>query len=191
MTDALTNSQTFSDATVPVEDLAEWLCITPRRVQQLEKKGIVMKDGHGAYRLRDSVQGYIREMNAKADGKNSEYHKERTKKMKIDRMKHEAEYLVRMGKLVNADELQREIERVNAEERQAILNMPKNLAQRLEGLSTTEMEIELNEWAYKHLTSVSALAVSETPGPESIPGQDAAAEAHGEPVGGRKAEAGR
>ncbi len=134
-----------SDATVPVEDLAEWLCVTPRRVQQLEKKGIVMKDGHGAYRLRDSIQGYIREMNAKADGKNSEYHKERTKKMKIDRQNAEVEYLERIGKLVSTEGVERAIQRVKATEKQQLIFMPKQLTPRLDGDPGINEPI-LEEW---------------------------------------------
>ena len=139
--------------TVPVKELAEWIGVTATRVQQLEKKGIVVKVSRGIYRLKESVQGYIREMSSKADGKHSEYHQERTKKMKIDRMEAERDFAERMGQLVPAESVRKEIERLKAEERQAILNMPKNMAPRLEGLSLVEMELALNDWAEKFLSS--------------------------------------
>ncbi len=147
-------------ASVNVKELAEWLVLTPTRVQQLAKKGIVVKDAHGVYRLKESVQAYIREMNVKADGKNSDWHKARTRKEKARADAAELDNLERMKNLVSADGIRREIEKAKAEERQAILNMPKNVAPRLEGLSLVEMEVELAKWASNHLASAASLEFS-------------------------------
>lgn len=40
--------------------IAQLLCITPRRVQQLVKEGVLRKDTRGQYPLVTNVQGYIR-----------------------------------------------------------------------------------------------------------------------------------
>jgi phage terminase Nu1 subunit (DNA packaging protein) len=45
---------------IPVDTLAKLLCITPRRVQQLAKEGVLPKSAHGEYELVPAVQGYIR-----------------------------------------------------------------------------------------------------------------------------------
>ena len=41
------------------EELADLLMISPRRVNQLENKGVVVKHSHGKYHLIASIQGYL------------------------------------------------------------------------------------------------------------------------------------
>ena len=152
--------QNIADQTLPVEDLAEWLCLTPRRVQQLEKKGIVHKDGRGEYQLKLSVMGYIREINAKADGKNSEYHKERTKLMKIKRQDAERAFLEAMQKLVNDTAYQRAREIKDSDIKQRLLSFEKILPQKTGGLSA-EAQVPIIRNEIRKL--LNAFALTERP----------------------------
>lgn len=171
---------------VSVEDLAEWICVTPRRVQQLEKKGIVYKDARGEYRLRDSIIGYVKEINAKADGKNSKFHQERTKHMEIKRKDAERAYLESMQKLVNDAAYQRAREMKDADIKQKLLAFEKILPQKTGGLSAEAQVPIIRNEIRKLLT---ALAITERPvGSDRAGGPDihAAAGSDGQPVGGRE-----
>lgn len=169
---------------IPVDELASWLCLTETRVQQLAKKGIVVKTEHGVYQLKASVQGYIREMNAKADGKNSEYHKHRTRKIKIAADDADRLFKMEMGKLVNAEKYQIAREKKDADIKQKILAFEKILPQKTGGLpAEAQVPIIRNE-IRKLLTE---LAATERPvGGNRTGGQDlsAASKPVGQPVGG-------
>lgn len=173
----------LQDTVLDVEQLADLLVLTPTRVQQLAKKGIVVKTEHGAYLLRASVQGYIREMNAKADGKNSEYHKHRTRKIKTQADDAERLFKAEMGKLVNAEAYHIAREKKNADIKQRLLNFEKILPQKLGGLSSEAQVPIIRNEIRKILTEISA---PERPlGRDSLRGQDIPAPAGpvSQPVG--------
>ncbi len=47
------------DQAVTVTELASWLALSPRRLQQLTKRGIIQKKARGLYPLKESVQSYL------------------------------------------------------------------------------------------------------------------------------------
>jgi phage terminase Nu1 subunit (DNA packaging protein) len=176
---------------VSLDTLADWLCMQERNVQVLETKGIVFKDGRGKYRLKESVQGYIREMNARGDGKNSDYNRERTAAMMAKRQTAEVEYLERVGKLVDADAVKRAIEKAKINDRQKWLAMPKFLSPRLDGLTAQEIEPVLEDYVRESLAQLASLEIARIGGDGGVPYHGAAAEAVREPVGRRKKKAQR
>lgn len=149
-----------------LETLSEWLTpeglppMTERNVQLLEAKGIVIRVARGRYDLKRSVRRRIGELSDKGEGKDSDMHREKVEGLRLNRQIREANFLERMGKLVNAEEIRTAIEKAKSEERQSILNMPKNLAPRLEGLSGTEIEVELNKWSERHLSAMTAVKIN-------------------------------
>ena len=54
------------------EDLALYLDLTPQRIHQLVKEGVVFKRARGDFKFDESVQGYIKYLKAALDGKESE-----------------------------------------------------------------------------------------------------------------------
>jgi phage terminase Nu1 subunit (DNA packaging protein) len=49
-----------SPATYPLDTISKLLDLTPRRVQQLAKEGVIPRAEHGRYELVPAVRGYIR-----------------------------------------------------------------------------------------------------------------------------------
>ncbi len=45
---------------VGVRELSDWLSLSPRRLQQLKKRGVIPVSEHGQYRLKESIQAYLR-----------------------------------------------------------------------------------------------------------------------------------
>lgn len=54
---------------IRVETLARLINVTPRRVQQLAKEGIVQKGGRGFYDLVTSIQGYCKFLQDQLEGR--------------------------------------------------------------------------------------------------------------------------
>ncbi len=53
-------AETEKSTAPTVETIAQLLCVTPRRIQQLAKEGVLRKDIRGRYPLVVNVQSYIR-----------------------------------------------------------------------------------------------------------------------------------
>ena len=94
-----------AEATYPVEIVAELLDLTPRRVYQLTKEGIIPKASRGRYELVPAVRGYIkylRDRAINADVKDGDTdHRKRLTKARADIAEKEAERLA--GNLVPVD----------------------------------------------------------------------------------------
>ena len=68
-------------ATAPIESLAKLLDLTPRRVQQLAKEGVIPKPAtRGQYDIIPSVVAYIRHLRAVASGDGGDLLTEKTRR---------------------------------------------------------------------------------------------------------------
>ena len=55
-----------------LRELADFLALTPRRVQQLAGDGVIPKDERGRYRFVDAVRGYIKYLQDRGEGRSEE-----------------------------------------------------------------------------------------------------------------------
>lgn len=87
--------------------VAKLLDISPRRLQQLHKEGVIPKGSRGKYPLVASVQGYIhylRERHVSTDSSEKlDYRRERALHTRAQRIKTELEVEVFKGRLVEKD----------------------------------------------------------------------------------------
>lgn len=92
----------MSDAQiVDLKYLAELLDLTDRRVQQLEKEGVVVKAKRGEYELKASVQGYIQSLREQADGNQGELRDQKIRKIRAEADIAEASAKEKTGELIN------------------------------------------------------------------------------------------
>lgn len=92
--------------TVSVQELAELLGLSPRRVQQLVADGVIPKAAHGSYDLGRSIRAYLKHL--KGDGLASvpkDYTAERTRLVKAQADKAEMEVALQRGDLWNKDDV--------------------------------------------------------------------------------------
>lgn len=90
---------------VSAKQLAEYLSVTERRVQQLAKDGILPKSGRGKYFVSDCIQAYIKYMTsgmAEGDTKAIDYHKEKARETKYKADLAEIEVMKKRGQLVES-----------------------------------------------------------------------------------------
>lgn len=94
----------MEDQTVSGPELADWLGVSPTRVQQLAQSNHVAKHSRGKYWLKKSIQLYTGFLRDSSQGRQqpeekAQYEEERAKLYRVRRMKAEAEYNLYIGKL--------------------------------------------------------------------------------------------
>lgn len=183
--------------TYPVETVARLLDLTPRRVQQLSKEGVIPKAERGRYELVPAVQGYIRYLKAQAingdaTGDDSE-HKRRLLKARADIAEMEAERL--SGNLAEVAQVTKTWASLLTFLRQAILTLPDECAELVAVEQTIEACHEIIEThVHKILAELAATAVDGPPeagggGADGADEAGSAAEADDLAMGGPLSEA--
>lgn len=127
---------------VRVSELANWLQVTERRVQQLAKDGVVIKAERGLYYLGESVRRYIRFLNDQIPNKqhsdapttsavraDAEVHRGNLLQQKARIAEMEADE--KAGVLVSADQEKRAGFALARGLRNNILNVPSRVSQDL------------------------------------------------------------
>ena len=85
-------------ATAPIESLAKLLDLTPRRVQQLAKEGVIPKPAtRGQYDIIPSVVAYIRHLRAVASGDGGDLLTEKTRLARKKKKKNEVIQITRIS----------------------------------------------------------------------------------------------
>ena len=146
----------LASSLVPVEVMAEVLGVDPRTVQLDAEKGILVRTAHGQYDALASCATLRKAWKEAQNGQTDAYNDEKVREIRIKRQEREAKLAERMGKLLNADRTRQVYEAVEAEERNALLNMPKKLSVELDMVSGTEAEVKLNDWIRRHLKTFSS-----------------------------------
>ena len=125
---------------VKVDVLAKLFSLTPRRVQQLAKEGVIPRTGRGEYELGPAVQGYVRFLQERAAGAPSaegggDLLAERTKGMRLSNELTEIELGKAKGELVGLAEAVRAYAGVMVEIRASLLETtPARIAAAVVGL---------------------------------------------------------
>lgn len=115
----------------PVGTIAKLFMVSERRVQQLVKMGIVPKNDHGRYELVPAVQGYVRYLQERAQGRPGapeDYHQEKSRLVKLQADKAQLEVEELAGQLVRADDVKREWEEMLGDMKGRLLGLPSKAA---------------------------------------------------------------
>ncbi|WP_299084139.1 terminase small subunit, Nu1 [uncultured Ruegeria sp.] len=121
--------------TYGVEVFAKLFNLTPRRIQQLAKEGIIPKASRGQYELAPVVRGYVAYLQAKLENpsfaEKISLNAERARKTKAEADKAEMEAAKMRGDLVDAIEMREALELVMSEIKTKLLNnTPTRIAAR-------------------------------------------------------------
>jgi hypothetical protein len=141
---------------VSVEVMAQVLGVDPRTVQLDAEKGLLVRTARGQYDTLASCGTLRKALRAAESGQNDAYAEERTRSIRLKRQEREINLLERIGKLANAEVLQRGFENVLAMINQKLNMMPKSLSPRLESVAAMEAEQVLDEWKRKIQSDMSA-----------------------------------
>lgn len=83
---------------VPIQILCKYLDVSPRRVQQLAREGVIPKSAHGRYPLLQCLAGYIKHMHQSRGGETKAAQEARLKEAQADLRR--LEYQQKSGDLV-------------------------------------------------------------------------------------------
>ncbi|MDR2365422.1 MAG: hypothetical protein LBD68_06145 [Zoogloeaceae bacterium] len=165
-----------------VEEIAELLDMTPRRVQQLVKEGVIPKPvSRGQYEVVPSVVGYIRRLKAMLDGESGDLLTERTRLTRLQAEKIEIDIAEREEKLIEVAAAERAWSDMIGAFRAKLLNIPERAAPEVAGRSERQAAGILADMIYEALSELSNWKPKDNDDDEAEP--DA-----GDPAGG---EAGR
>lgn len=93
---------------VTIQEIAQFLTISERRVQQLTKTGAIPKSSHGKYELVAATQGYInylQERTVKRASTSGDYNTEKARLVKLQADKAELELEVMNKNLVPVEQV--------------------------------------------------------------------------------------
>jgi phage terminase Nu1 subunit (DNA packaging protein) len=125
----------------PASTLAKLFHLTERRIQQLAKEGIIVKDAHGKYDLVSSVQGYVKYLQDRALGRadgaytdpaDIKIERKRLIKAQADRAEHENQQ--RRGDLIALSWVSEVLHEITVLYSSGIEALPGRLAHELAGL---------------------------------------------------------
>ena len=149
----------MSTGAYPGSTIAKLLNITERRVQQLAKEGIVVRDGKGKYDLVGSVRGYIKYLQDRSLGKECapiDSHIEKARLLRAQADKTELEVKALQKTLVPVAQLKMSWMMMLSAFRSRMLSIPAKSAHLLAPIDdNAEIERILRELIYEGLTELS------------------------------------
>ncbi len=140
----------------PVAVVATFLNITPRRIQQLTKEGILPKAERGKYELLPVVRAYCIYLQGKLMGSDSmipDMNFEKARMMKLKNEKLELELSEMKEELVPVSQVEKSWSEMVTSAKSALLSLPKKLAPRVAGEKDT---VKCHDILKKNITQAMA-----------------------------------
>ena len=149
----------MSTGSYPLSTIAKLLNLTERRVQQLAKEGVVVRDGKGKYDLVGSVRGYIKYLQDRSLGKDLapiDSHIEKARLLRAQADKTELEVKALQKNLLPVTQIRMSWMMMLSSFRSRMLSIPAKTAHLLAPIDdNAEIERILREQIYEGLTELS------------------------------------
>lgn len=116
------------DPYVPPETIAGLLNITPRRVHQLAKEGVIPAPDAGAYHIWGSIQGYVKFLQQRRGNQQADSQQEATRLTKAKADLAELDREQRIGELLKASVVRAQDARLATILRNNLQSIPDRLA---------------------------------------------------------------
>jgi len=138
-----------------VDMIAQILSVTPRRVQQLAKEGIIPRPkNRGEYAVGPCVQGYTKYLHDLLKGETGNLLTEKTRHTRALAEKTEMEVALLKTELVSVADVEKKWAEVLGAFRSQALAFSARVAVMLAGLSAAKTEERLNELMHELLTDL-------------------------------------
>lgn len=172
-------------ATVPIDTICKLLDLTPQRVNQLAREGIVPKHERGRYELVPVVRAYIQYLrmgNLKKDLPEDDYttHRMRLTRARADIMEMEKAQMEE--KLIPAEDIENAWLEATANMRAKLLSLPTKAAAEVFAAETiAEVKSLLKEQIYESLTELENVEIHVNNPIRSSDSEDASSQSVSEP----------
>ncbi|NRP70188.1 hypothetical protein ILFOPFJJ_01066 [Ensifer psoraleae] len=131
-----------ADRLVTAEELAEWLGLTRRRIDELTVAGVLTRAARARYALRASILAYCADQRSKTSGRgrgDPAYTAAKTRAAEAQAEKLETANAVARRELIPAAEVEREWSTILRDVRAAMLALPSRIQQRLGHLTAHDV----------------------------------------------------
>ncbi|WP_353641380.1 hypothetical protein [Mesorhizobium sp. WSM2239] len=131
-----------ADSLVTAEELAEWLGLSRRRIDELTIAGVLTRAARARYALRASILAYCADQRSKTSGRgraDPAYTAAKTRAAQAQAEKLETANAVARSELIPAVEVEREWSAILRHVRAAMLALPSRIQQRLGHLTAHDM----------------------------------------------------
>jgi phage terminase Nu1 subunit (DNA packaging protein) len=156
----------MAQQTFPLDTIAKLLDLTPARVTQLVKEGIIPRKERGRYELVPVVRGYIkylRERGVRSDVSGDDYNTHRTRLIKTKADLAELEKAQIEEKLIPADDVEKAWSDVSQNMRQKLLSLPQRISPEIYAAEKlVEVKAILKEGIYDALEEIANVEVKVT-----------------------------
>lgn len=126
-----------------LDTMAKFICLSPRRVQQLAEDSIIPKPVKGRYDLVSTAQGYIRYLQTLAQGQGSKsLTDERTRNIRIKNAREELSLKKEQGELIVTEQAMKLWGEIVMATRAKILALPTKITPLVCGL-TEQIKIKM------------------------------------------------
>ncbi len=136
---------TSNDPNYPADFFAKIFNLTPRRIQQLAKEGIIPKAARGRYPLLGAVQGYVRYLQARSFSKEAEdlgdLQTERTRLTKANADKIEIEVKQLQNDLAPIELITWTLNKVGSQIASILDAIPLKAKRRIPDLTNAQVEL--------------------------------------------------
>lgn len=122
------NAQEGQAGAYPLQVICELFDITPRRVQQLARDGIIPRAQHGLYNLVGSIKGYIRFLKGNADAATNDTDGERRRWLAVRREEAELRMQAARGQSIDRAAAERQVAELARQERDSWLSWPTRVS---------------------------------------------------------------
>lgn len=126
----------FEGKTVDAPELADWLGITPRRIQQLVQEGVLERVSRGRYPLKKCVKAYVayQDDQIMRTGASGELSREKLLTAQLERKRKELEFERLQGTLITVADHEEAMAKAFTVVRTNLRSLPGAVAPRLAGL---------------------------------------------------------
>jgi phage terminase Nu1 subunit (DNA packaging protein) len=131
-----------TDTLVTAEELAEWLGLSRRRIDELTVAGVLTRAARARYALRPSILAYCADQRSKTSGRgraDPAYTAAKTRAAEATAEKLETANALARRELIPAVEVEREWSAILRDVRGQMLSLPSRLQQRLGHLTTHDV----------------------------------------------------
>ena len=133
-----------ADTLVTAEELAEWLGLTRRRIDELTVAGVLTRAARARYALRTSILAYCADQRSKTSGRgraDPAYTAAKTRAAEAQAEKLETANAIARRELIPSAEVERAWSAVLRDVRAAMLALPSRIQQRLGHLTSHDITI--------------------------------------------------
>lgn len=124
-------------ATVDIETLADLLNISSRMVSDYARRGVIIRQTHGQYVLRESVKSFVAHVHKKADSDTLTQERIRQTKAQADLL--DLKNAKAKAELLDASDVEKEWASVLRDLRAALLAVPSRVGSRLPSLTAHDI----------------------------------------------------